>query len=93
VGRLQIDGWSPGGSPPLGIQFDDLFHLFEVRWLNDKLIFLRARSRRHAATDLVFDVEGGRMIYAESVIVGALAYHQRLYLPGNSHSINLRLPQ
>lgn len=58
------------------IQFVDLFGLSDVRWLNEKLILMRPWWGRIAATDLVFDVEREKIIYAESLTDGTLAYQQ-----------------
>lgn len=58
------------------IQFVDLFGLSDVRWLNEKLILMRPWWGRMAATDLVFDVEREKIIYAESLTDGTLAYQQ-----------------
>lgn len=60
------------------IQFIDLFGLSDVRWLNEKLILMRAWWGRIAATDLIFDVEREKIIYAESVTDGTLAHQQYL---------------
>ncbi len=60
------------------IHFADLFGLSDVRWLNEKLILMRAWWGRIAATDLIFDVEQERIIYSESVTDGTLAYQQYL---------------
>ena len=58
------------------IQFVNLFWLTDVRWLNEKLIFMRPWWGRIAATDLIFDVEREEMIYAESVTDATVAYQQ-----------------
>ena len=60
------------------IRFVDLFGLSNVRWLNEKLILMRPWWGRMAATDLIFDVEREKMIYAESVTDGTIAYRQYL---------------
>lgn len=54
----------------------DPYGLSEVRWVNEKLIFMRAWWGRIAATDLIFDVENEKIIYSESVTDGTLAYQQ-----------------
>jgi hypothetical protein len=59
-------------------KFTDLFGLSDVRWLNEKLILMRPWWGRIAATDLIFDVEREKIIYAESVTDGTLAYQQYL---------------
>ena len=62
----------------LDIQFGDLIGLSDVRWLNEKLVFMRAWWGRIAATDLIFDVERENIIYSESVTDGGFAYQQYL---------------
>lgn len=60
------------------IEFVELFGLSEVRWVNEKLIFMRPWWGRIAATDLIFDVEREKFIYAESLTDGFLAHQQYL---------------
>ena len=60
------------------IDFSELFGLSEVRWVNEKLIFMRAWWARIAATDLIFDVEQEKFLYAESLTDGSLAHRQYL---------------
>jgi len=62
----------------VAIDFSDLFGLSEVRWVNEKLMFMRPWWSRMAATDLIFDVEREMFIYAETVTDGFLAYEQYL---------------
>ncbi len=60
------------------IDFVELAGLSDVRWLNEKLIFMRPWWGRIAATDLIFDVEREQIVYAESLIDGSLARQQYL---------------
>lgn len=60
------------------IDFVELFGLSDVRWLNEKLLLMRPWWGRIAATDLIFDVEREKFIYAETVTDGTLAYQQYL---------------
>ncbi len=60
------------------IDLVELFGLSDVRWLNEKLIFMRPWWGRIAATDLIFDVEQEKIIYAEAVTDGVLARQQYL---------------
>ena len=60
------------------IRFSNLFGLSEVRWVNEKLLFMRPWWGRIAATDLLFDVEREQVIYAEAVTDGTLAHRQYL---------------
>ena len=58
------------------IEFSQLFGLSEVKWVNEKLLFMRPWWGRIAATDLIYDVEAERFIYAESVTDAYLALQQ-----------------
>ena len=58
------------------IEFSALFGLAEVKWINEKLLFMRPWWGRIAATDLIYDVEAEKVIYAESVTDAYLAYQQ-----------------
>lgn len=60
------------------IEFVELFGLSEVRWVNEKLIFMRPWWGRIAATDLIFDVEREKFVYAESLTDAFLARQQYL---------------
>lgn len=60
------------------IDFVDLYGLSDVRWLSEKLILMRPWWGRIAATDLIFDVEREKIIYAEDVTDGFLAHQQYL---------------
>jgi hypothetical protein len=58
------------------IEFTQLFGLSNVKWVNEKLLFMRPLWGRIAATDLIYDVEAEKVIYAESVTDAYLAYQQ-----------------
>jgi hypothetical protein len=58
------------------ISFNDPRGLAEVKWLNEKLLYLRVWWGRVAATDLFFDVEQARVVLAQSVHDGADAMQQ-----------------
>jgi len=60
----------------LRIEFSQLFGLSEVRWINEKLLFLRPWWGRIAATDLIYDVEAEKVIHSEGVMDAYLAYLQ-----------------
>ena len=60
----------------LRIEFSQLFGLAEVKWINEKLLIMRPWWGRIAATDLIYDVEAEKVIYAEGLIDGYLAFHQ-----------------
>lgn len=50
--------------------------LADVKWINERLLYLRVWWGRVAATDLVFDVENERMVLTESVHDGENAMEQ-----------------
>jgi hypothetical protein len=58
------------------ISFPDAKGLTDVKWINEKLLYLRPWWGRVAATDLVFDVEKERVLLAESTHDGATAMEQ-----------------
>jgi len=58
------------------IEFSELFGLSEVKWINEKLLFMRPWWGRIAATDLIYDVEAEKVVYAEGVTDAYLAYQQ-----------------
>jgi hypothetical protein len=60
------------------INFSDLFGLSDVRWINEKLISMRPWWGRIMATDIIFDVENEKIIYAETVTDGYQAHQQYL---------------
>ena len=58
------------------VDFREIVGLSDVRWISEKLIFMRTWWGRIAAADLIFDVEREEFIYAEAVTDGHLAYQQ-----------------
>ena len=58
------------------IVFSQLFGLSDVKWINEKLIFMRPWWGRIAATDLIYDVEAEKVIHAEGVMDAYLAFLQ-----------------
>jgi hypothetical protein len=58
------------------IEFSQLFGLSDVKWINEKLVFMRPWWGRIAATDLIYDVEAEKFIYAEGVTDAYLAFQQ-----------------
>lgn len=58
------------------IIFADLPNLNEVRWINEKLLFMRPWWGRIVATDIIYDVEKEIVIYAEPVSPGQLSFTQ-----------------
>jgi hypothetical protein len=60
------------------ITFSSLYGLSDVHWINEKLIFMRPWWGRIVATDIIYDVEQQRVIYAETLRDGYIAYQQYL---------------
>lgn len=58
------------------VEFKDLFGLADIRWVNEKLIFMRPWWGRIAATDLIFDVEAEKFVWSESLVDAYLAHQQ-----------------
>jgi hypothetical protein len=58
------------------IDFVEVFGVGEVRWLSEKLVFMRAWWGRLVATDLIYDVERERFVYDEALTDGSLAFQQ-----------------
>jgi hypothetical protein len=58
------------------IEFTQLFGLADVKWVNEKLLFMRPWWGRIAATDLIYDVEAEKVVYSENLTDGYLAYQQ-----------------
>jgi hypothetical protein len=79
-----LEGGRPTGSVTiyaekdylLRIEFSELFGLAEVKWVNEKLLFMRPWWGRILGTDLIYDVEAERIVYVETVTDGYLAYQQ-----------------
>ena len=47
-----------------------------VRWINEKLLFMRIWLGRIVALDMIFDVEREQIIYQEAAVWGGLAFQQ-----------------
>ena len=60
------------------IEFSDLFGLSDVRWINEKLLFMRPWWGRIVGTDIIYDVEKETIVYAETVNDGYIAHQQFL---------------
>ena len=58
------------------IQFKELFGLGETQWINEKLLFMRPWWGKIVGTDIIYDVEKEKIIYAETVTDGGMAYYQ-----------------
>jgi hypothetical protein len=58
------------------VEFSELLGLSEVKWINEKLLFMRPWWGRIVATDLIYDVEAEKIIYVESATDAYLAYQQ-----------------
>ena len=79
-----VEGGSPNGKITIyaekdhlvQISFSELFGLSDVKWINEKLLFMRPWWGRIAATDIIYDVEKEQVIYSEFVTDGYLAFQQ-----------------
>ncbi len=60
----------------IDITFKELLGMSDVRWVNEKLIFMRVWWGRIEATDILFDVETEKVLYVETVTDGAQAMRQ-----------------
>ena len=60
------------------IDFSNLHGLSDIRWVNEKLLFMRPWWGRIAATDIIYDVEKAQVIFAEALKDGRIAYQQYL---------------
>jgi hypothetical protein len=58
------------------ISFKEPLAVNDVKWINEKLLYMRVWWGRIAATDLVFDVEQERMVVTESTHEGRIAMEQ-----------------
>lgn len=58
------------------VSFAKLYGLTDVKWINEKLLFMRPWWGRIAATDIIYDVENEQVVYAESVTDGSIARQQ-----------------
>ena len=58
------------------ISFSELFGLSDVKWINEKLLFMRPWWGKIAATDIIYDVEKEQVIYSEFARDGFIAYQQ-----------------
>ncbi len=58
------------------MSISDLYGISDLKWVNEKLMFVRIWWGRIAGTDLIYDVEQEKIIYAESVNDEYIAYQQ-----------------
>ena len=58
------------------IEFSELFGLSDVKWVNEKLLFMRPWWGRIVGSDIIYDVEAEKVIYAETIIDSHDAYQQ-----------------
>lgn len=79
-----VEGGRPQGSVTIvaeknysvRIEFTELFGLSDVKWINEKLLFMRPWWGRIVGSDLIYDVEAEKIIHAETVTDSYLAYQQ-----------------
>lgn len=60
----------------IDIKFSGLYGLSDIRWLNEKLLFMRPWWGRIQGTDIIYDVEREQIVYAENITDGNIAYRQ-----------------
>lgn len=60
----------------LALVFDDIAQPIQPRWINEKLIFVRAAWGRIAFSDLILDVEKRELVYHERAVYGQAAFEQ-----------------
>lgn len=58
------------------IEFSDIHALGELRWINEKLLFIRVWWSRSTGNDLIFDVEAESVIASELFRDGGMARRQ-----------------
>jgi hypothetical protein len=81
---FNVEGWRPFTRITIDAEKDQLIELgfsgvygvSDVRWVNEKLLIMRPWWGKAGATDLIFDVEHEKFIYAESVTDGSDAFQQ-----------------
>lgn len=56
---------------------EDIAQPITPRWINEKLIFLRVAWGRTVFSDLILDVEAGRLVYHEQLHDGRIAWQQQ----------------
>src|SRR5262245_35921699 len=79
-----LEGWRPSAKVTIyaekdhliEVTFSELFGLSDVRWINEKLLFMRPWWGRIQGTDLIYDVENEKVIYAEGITDAYIAYQQ-----------------
>lgn len=64
------------GGRSLRLQLRAPQHRPSARWVNEKLVFLRVPWGRQLGSDLIVDVEAGRLLYHEALEDGSLAFEQ-----------------
>ena len=60
----------------LKLEFPDVRDMNDVRWINERLLFVRAWRGRIAASDIIINVETGSVVHQEPAIWGGDAYEQ-----------------
>ncbi|NJL28150.1 MAG: hypothetical protein HC897_09765 [Thermoanaerobaculia bacterium] len=48
----------------------------DVRWINEKLLFIRAQWGRVLSTDAILDVETEKLLYQQEVTFGVVPWQQ-----------------
>jgi len=58
------------------IKITDVFGVSDIKWINEKLLFIRIWWGRIAVDDVIFDVEKEVTVYSEPAVDGFQAYQQ-----------------
>ncbi|KAF0145869.1 MAG: hypothetical protein FD156_547 [Nitrospirae bacterium] len=58
------------------IKITDVFGVSDIKWINEKLLFIRIWWGRIAIDDVIFDVEKEAIVYTEPAVDGFQAYQQ-----------------
>ena len=62
-----------GAKGVLVAEFLDHGNTFQASWINEKLLFVQVWWGRIASSDLIIDVDGGKLLYHEVAHYGALS--------------------
>jgi hypothetical protein len=58
------------------MRITDVFGVSDIKWINEKLLFIRIWWGRIAVDDVIFDVEKEAVIYTEPAVDGFQVYHE-----------------
>lgn len=62
----------------LRLNLSDIYQNYarDIKWVNEKILYIRAWGGRVGGIDLLFDVESEKIIYKENIVDGGFAYSQ-----------------